>query len=165
MNPAETRSVSRAKAHATGHCGAYTAKNFNPVHNLGRLIARSRMAITEAFDRELAEFDITAAQYVILMSLANREASCASGLCRGMSYDPGAMTRMLDRLERRGLVRRVPRPNDRRAADLALTEEGRAVCPKLREAAIRVLNRFTQGFSSEEVRALESLLERLLANE
>jgi DNA-binding MarR family transcriptional regulator len=79
-----------------------------------------------------------------------------------MSYDPGAMTRMIDRLERRGLVRRVANPNDRRASHLELTAEGEAVYPKLRESVMKVLNHFLRGFTPAEARQLESYLLRML---
>ena len=50
----------------------------------------------------------------------------ASDLCKGISYDAGAMTRMLDRLEGKGLIRRNRSAQDRRLMHLELTEEGRA---------------------------------------
>jgi DNA-binding MarR family transcriptional regulator len=117
-----------------------------------------------ALDAELAPFDITAAQFVVLKSIAIGEAGSASGLCKDISYDPGAMTRMLDRLERRGLVRRVAHPNDRRASNLELTAEGKAVFPKLQASGMKVLNRFLRGFTPKEARQLESFLQRMLEN-
>jgi DNA-binding MarR family transcriptional regulator len=96
------------------------------------------------------------------MSIALGEADSASGLCKGISYDPGAMTRMLDRLERRGLVRRVAHPNDRRASNLELTAEGKEVYPKLRASAMKVLNGFLAGFTQQEARQLEKFLQRML---
>jgi DNA-binding MarR family transcriptional regulator len=58
----------------------------------------------------------------------------------------------------------VPHPNDRRATNLELTEEGTAVYPKLREAAVDVLNRLLRGFSKNEVQQLEGFLQRILDN-
>ena len=85
-------------------------------------------------------------------------------MCRGVAYDPGAMTRMIDRLERKKLVRRVRSPQDRRKVIVELTGEGSAVYPELIAGAVRVLNRFLHGFSKSEVRQLEALLHRMLAN-
>jgi DNA-binding MarR family transcriptional regulator len=113
---------------------------------------------------ELAPFDISVAQYVILVNLAHG-ADSSSDLCKSVSYDPGAMTRMLDRLERKKLITRVRSSEDRRVARLALTEEGKAVYPKLVERAATVLNRKLSGFSPTEVRQLENLLQRMLAND
>jgi len=96
--------------------------------------------------------------------LAHGEVSSASDLCKGISYDPGAMTRMLDRLERRGLVRRVPNPDDRRAFQLELTDEGKAVLPKLRVASMKALNRMLDGFTAKEAKQFEGYLLRMLDN-
>ena len=142
----------------------YDPKTFNPGNGIGRLLSRVKMEMHEALDRELAPFDITAAQYVILVNLATGVDS-ASGLCKGVSYDPGAMTRMIDRLERKGLVRRVRSPEDRRVVNLALTEEGKAVYPKLVASAATVTNRRLRGFTKAEAQQLERLLQRMLAND
>jgi len=146
------------------HKPVYDAKSYDPQRGIGTLFGKVKGAMGAAFDAELAPLDITAAQYVILMSLAHGEVSCASDLCKGISYDPGAMTRMLDRLERRGLVRRVPNPEDRRAYQLELTDEGRGVVPKLRSAGMKVLNRMLDGFSANEAKQLEGYLLRMLNN-
>ena len=142
----------------------YDPKTFDPKTGIGGLVARVRVKLFEALDEELAAFDITAAQYVILVNLATGVDS-ASGLCKGVSYDPGAMTRMIDRLERKGLVRRVRSPEDRRVVNLALTEEGRAVYPKLVASAAAVTNRSLRGFTKAEAQQLERLLQRMLAND
>jgi DNA-binding MarR family transcriptional regulator len=139
----------------------YDPKTFNPKTAIGGLISRVKLKLFEALEKELAPYDITGPQYVILVGLANGIDS-ASGLCKGVSYDPGAMTRMLDRLERKGLVRRVRCPEDRRVVKLALTDEGRAVYPKLIASAAEVTNHSLEGFSKTEVRQLEDLLQRIL---
>jgi len=128
------------------------------------LLSRVKMRLMEALDAELEPLGISAAQYVILANLASGVDS-ASGLCRSVSYDPGAMTRMIDRLEKKGLVRREPCSEDRRVMRLALTEEGRTVYPQLVEKAAKVLNERLRGFSADEVRQLEHLLERMLNND
>src|SRR5580704_7992970 len=129
----------------------YDPKTFNPKTAIGGLVGRVKLKLHDALEQELAPHDITAAQYVILVGLANGIDS-ASGLCKGVSYDPGAMTRMIDRLERKGLVRRVRCPDDRRVVKLALTDEGKAVYPKLIASAAEVTNHSLEGFSKTEVR-------------
>jgi DNA-binding MarR family transcriptional regulator len=142
----------------------YTAKTFDPRTGFGRLLGQVKMELMEALDRELAPLDITAAQYVILVTLAEGPTDSASGLCKGVSYDPGAMTRMIDRLERKGMVRRVRCPDDRRKINLELTAEGKAVYPRLIDSAVAVLNRYLRGFSRDEIVQLETYLKRMLAN-
>jgi DNA-binding MarR family transcriptional regulator len=141
----------------------YEAKSYNPKHSIGGLLSRVKMKLMDALDAELEPLGISSAQYVILVNLANGVDS-ASGLCRSVSYDPGAMTRMIDRLEKKGLVRRVPCSEDRRVMRLALTDEGKAVYPHLVERAAKVLNARLRGFTRDDVRQLEHLLERMLGN-
>jgi DNA-binding MarR family transcriptional regulator len=74
------------------------------------------------------------------------------------------MTRMIDRLEQKGLVRRNPNPEDRRATNLEITTAGRALYPQLLAAKESVQAQFLRGFSEQEVRVLEQLLNRMLDN-
>ena len=141
----------------------YDAASYNPKQSIGGLLSRVKMKLLDALDAELEPLGISSAQYVILVNLASGVDS-ASGLCRSVSYDPGAMTRMIDRLEKKGLVRRVPCPEDRRVMRLALTEEGKTVYPQLIERSAKVLNDRLRGFTRDEVRQLESLLGRMLKN-
>lgn len=142
----------------------YDAKTFEPWNALGFLIGHTRRAMLEEIDRELAPLDLTAAQYIIISALSRAETATAAEFCRGMVYDPGAMTRLLDRLELKGFVRRLRLPGDRRRITLELTDEGKALCPKMNSIVVRVLNRFLAGFSKKEVRELEEYLRRILAN-
>jgi DNA-binding MarR family transcriptional regulator len=129
-----------------------------------RLVGRLRIEIMDALDAELAPFEITAAQMMVLGTIAEGHADSAAGLCKGISYDPGAMTRMIDRLEQKGLLRRIPRPDDRRTMSLELTAAGRALYPQLSATKQAVQARFLRGFTQEDVRALELLLNRMLSN-
>ena len=104
------------------------------------------------------------ATLIVIASLAGDERKSASDLCKGISYDAGAMTRMLDRLEGKGLIRRSRSPEDRRLVHLELTDEGRAAYPRMRELSLAVANRFLRGFSKAEARTLEGLLNRMLDN-
>ena len=142
----------------------YDARTFEPKRSIGRLLGRVKVEMGEAIDRELAPFDISAAQFAILVGLANGEADSASGLCKGMSYDPGAMTRMIDRLEQKGLIRRTDHPDDRRRIGLELTAEGKAVRPKLIAAMVKVLNHRLRGFSNAEIDQFSDFLRRMTSD-
>lgn len=131
---------------------------------LERMIRRVRDVQAEALDRELGPFDINATQFTILAALVSGDANSASGLCRRVAYDAGAMTRMVDRLVRKGLVRRVACPDDRRILHLEVTDEGKALYRELQARADTVQKRFRRGFTDNEVRQLEALLQRTLAN-
>jgi DNA-binding MarR family transcriptional regulator len=143
----------------------YDAKNFDPSNAIGFLVNRVRTELLDAIDKELAPLEVTAAQYIIMGHLVHKYmAGSTSQLCKGISYDPGAMTRMIDRLETKGFIKRTRCPEDRRAVNLELTAEGKAVFPKMRARVVGVLNRLLHGFTRDEARQLESFLQRILAN-
>ena len=62
-------------------------------------------------------------QFAVLKHLAEGSARTAADLCRFLQYDTGAMTRILDRLEQKGLVRRERSREDRRAVVLRVAAE------------------------------------------
>ncbi len=148
----------------------YDSTSYQPRKSIGSLLSRVRVAMLAALDEELtadrrlAPFELSAAQFIVIASLAGEERKSASDLCKGISYDAGAMTRMLDRLEGKGLIRRNRSPDDRRLVHLELTDEGRALYPRMRELSCSVANRFLRGFTKAEARQLESLLARMLEN-
>lgn len=148
----------------------YDSTNYQPRKSIGSLLGRVRVAMMAALDEELAAdrrlapLELSAAQFSVIACLAGEERKSASDLCRGISYDAGAMTRMLDRLEGKGLIRRNRSPEDRRLVHLELTEAGRTAYARMRELALAVANRFLRGFTKAEARQLESLLARMLEN-
>jgi DNA-binding MarR family transcriptional regulator len=133
-------------------------------HGIIRLINRVRVEMIDALDRELSKYDISAPQLIVLAYVANKEADSAAALCKSISYDPGAMTRMIDRLQEKGLIRRTPNLEDRRATNLELTAAGRALYPQLLAAKETVQAQFLRGFSENEVHVLDGLLNRMLKN-
>ena len=149
----------------------YDHATYQPCKSIGSLLSRVRVALLAALDRELgtdkrlASLEMSAAQYIIIANLAGPEGpKSAADLCKGISYDAGAMTRMLDRLQSKGLIRRSRSPHDRRLMNLELTEEGLAAYPRMRDIAMTVMNRFLRGFTKTEARQLEGLLTRMLEN-
>jgi DNA-binding MarR family transcriptional regulator len=149
----------------------YDIETYQPRKGVGQLLNRVRTEMLAALDKELeadqslAALDISSAQFIIIATLALADTpKSASDLCRGISYDAGAMTRMIDRLETKGLIRRNRCCEDRRMVYLELTEEGSRAYPRMREISMGVLNRFLRGFTQTEARQLEGYLTRMLEN-
>jgi DNA-binding MarR family transcriptional regulator len=148
----------------------YTTETFSVSKSVFRLINRVKTEALAALDQALASdpevsaLEVSAAQYVIIATLAEQEASSSTQLCKSFSYDAGAMTRMVDRLEAKGLIQRRRCTDDRRLVNLELTEAGKALFPKMKALSMQVQNRFLRGFSKDEVRELEKYLARILEN-
>ena len=80
-----------------------------------------------------------------------------------MNYDSGAITRLVDQLEKRGLVKRLRSKTDRRVVNLSLTPAGGVLAKSLSVRVVEYWNEMLEGFSHEESAMLISLLTRLVA--
>jgi DNA-binding MarR family transcriptional regulator len=74
------------------------------------------------------------------------------------------MTRMLDRLQEKGLIQRVRSDKDRRVVRLELTGTGRDLYTLLPPVAIKVLNAHLKGFTRDELDLFKDFLNRMRAN-
>jgi DNA-binding MarR family transcriptional regulator len=144
--------------------GYYTAETYSAEDSVGFLTAQLRTRIFKAVDVEMSKLGFTSAQWPILRLVATGATPTAADLCRQLNYDTGSMTRMLTRLERKGVIARKPSADDRRVVRLHITPAGRKLYPKLREAIIRVLNHLTSGLSPEEIHQVSAQLGRMREN-
>lgn len=144
--------------------GLYRAASYRVEDSVGFMITRLRARLFAAVDREVAPWGISSAQGAILMYIAHGRGNRAADIARDYSYDTGSMTRMIDRLVGKGLLRRVRDPGDRRVVRLELTAKGLGLTRRLPAVAVRVLNRYLRGFERAELDVLKGLLGRMLSN-
>lgn len=85
-----------------------------------------------------------------------------SDLARHQMMTSGGMTAAIDRLERKGLVTRLPNPNDRRGSLVELTDDGRSVVDRAMELQAEVESRLVGALRPSERKTLEQLLRKLL---
>ncbi|CAL61165.1 putative transcription regulators (MarR family) [Herminiimonas arsenicoxydans] len=130
--------------------------------SVGYLLARSRTKLAKAVDIELAQHDITHAQGSMLLMLSSGNCSTAAELSRELYIDSASITRMIDRLEKRGLIVRMPRGDDRRVIHLQLTEVGAELAARLPDLYMGVLSHHFADFTVDEVATLKTLLRKLL---
>jgi DNA-binding MarR family transcriptional regulator len=139
----------------------YDPHNFNPRNSLGYLLKTNHQLMHECADRVFANHDMTFMQWLALIKLENGLAETASDLCRTLSHDNGAITRMVDQLESRGFVERERSQQDRRVVKLSITEAGSATLAQLTPPFIESLNNALDAFSAEEFAELNRLLGKL----
>lgn len=142
----------------------YRAEAMRSEESIGLLTKRATQSILLQVDRRLAPHDLTHAQWVPLYKLAHGSCTTMAELARDVSLDPGAMTRALDRLEAKGLLKRVRSVDDRRVVKLELTDEGREASKLVPAVLADVFNAHLAGFSRAEWTTLLDLLTRLVAN-
>lgn len=133
--------------------------------SLGLLFRQVRDALWARMQRELAalDHDLTFSQYVTIKKLALGVAG-VTDLARAAELNPGAMTRLLDRLESKGLIVRANDPSDRRAWRIHLTETGQHVWRDMSLCAQRVRDQALDGLDEAERTQFFRLLEHARDN-
>jgi DNA-binding MarR family transcriptional regulator len=154
----------RSKSHRPGDPEFYRGDSYRISESIGYLIRQVRVAIERGIDSEMAEHDLTGVQWGPLLMIHSGMGTTAAELARIGCVDTGAVTRMLDRLEAKGLVRRARCPKDRRVVQLELTDEGKRLCGEIPYGVSRVLNSMLRGFSDAELETFKSYARRMLAN-
>lgn len=142
----------------------YEAENYRPENSAGYLINRLAQTIAREIDRRMVDLGLTDAQWKPLMLLRQGTCLTAADLSRMACHDTGAVTRLLDRLEGKGLIRRVRSAADRRVVNLELTDEGLLVSAEVPKILANLANQVLAGFSPEEFSIFRDLLGRALSN-
>ena len=132
---------------------------------LGLLFRQVRDAMWARMAAEMAQagHDLTFSQYMTLKKLADGIAG-VTDLARAADLNPGAMTRLLDRLESKGYVTRVHDAQDRRGVHIHLTEAGKAIWQDVNHCGTRVRGQAMAGMDASDRAQLIGLLERVRDN-
>jgi DNA-binding MarR family transcriptional regulator len=155
---------SSAVAHLPKPANYYRAKDYGAEDSVGYLMRRVVTGIAHGVDRRLESVGLTNAQWVPLLRLHLGLATTVAELARGCQVDAGAMTRMLDRLEAKGLVRRMRSTADRRVVNIELTTEGMRAARQIPAVLCEVQNAHLAGVTRAEWQALKATLRRMLEN-
>lgn len=142
----------------------YLPDNYRADESVGYLVRVLHQSLQRHIDQRMQPYDLTAMQWGPLFLLAQGKGNTAALLAREAGTDAGAMTRMLDRLEAKGLVRRVRSAEDRRVVHLELTADGINATGQIPQGLCGALNHHLQGFSQTELDHLKSLLRRMITN-
>ena len=142
----------------------YKAENYRAEESIGYLMRRILSAVAQSVELRMCDPGPTYPQWVPLHKLHMGKVTTVAELARECELDTGAMTRLLDRLEAKGLCRRVRSLSDRRVVNIELTEEGREAAREVPHVLCSVQNEVLAGFSREEWQQLKGFLNRILDN-
>jgi len=131
--------------------------------SFGLLLRQVRDGLVRQLDASMAEEDlgIGFTHYIGLKLLARMAPCTANELAQAIDQVPSAVTRLLDKLEALGCVRREPHSQDRRALQIVLTDEGRALWLRLKQRGDKVMEDAMRDLQVEEREMLMSLLLRI----
>lgn len=133
---------------------------------LGAYFKSISNALDRKFNKDLDEFDLTASQANILIYLFfNRDKEISqTDIQDKFSLTNPTVTGILKRLESKNFIIRNTSGKDERRKVIKLTEKSIGLDQKLFEGMIRVEDQMTYGFSEQERKLLETLLQRVLHN-
>ncbi|RMN24383.1 MarR family transcriptional regulator [Pseudomonas coronafaciens pv. zizaniae] len=139
----------------------FTPENFDSTL-IGLLVGRTNALKDRALDKYLLPYDVTFAQFKVLIIIAQFATDTPVELCRHLSLDSGSMTRMLDRLEQKELIVRTRSATDRRQVRLALTDQGQKLSDLLPQIGADAMNEIFATLDAEEVANLQRILTKVL---
>lgn len=163
--PEEGFSSGKNEPSGAAGCGVFfRAENYEPQDSLLYLLRRAMIAVGQAVNEKTDLGGTTVPQWVPLYKVHLGYANTVAELARQCTLDAGAMTRLLDRLETKGLCRRERSESDRRVVHIKLTAEGVAAAEQVPEVLSRVYNEALEGFSDAEWQQFQHLLKRLITS-
>jgi len=125
------------------------------VNHLARLLER-------ALRLRIEEHGVVPGQFAQLLALYEQEGLTQRELCDRVQIEQPTMAYTLQRMERDGLVHRVPDPHDRRQEQVLLTDRARELEEPLVAAAREVNDQATLGLDATEVAALLNTITRVI---
>ncbi|SDG85245.1 DNA-binding transcriptional regulator, MarR family [Vibrio xiamenensis] len=134
------------------------------LENLGFLLGKSCHIKDRLLDQHLMPEDITSTQAKVLFQIYHFRFDRPSQIGKSLNVDNSAITRMLDRLEKKGLLLRVPDPSDRRSIVIQLTESGVDVVKRSLPLARSAIDELTQALSEEEIEQLRHCLKKIVTS-
>ena len=134
--------------------------------NICLLFRQIRDGLASRIEQDLADngYPINLSQFLVLRKLDVLGPMSAIDLARAIDHNPGAMTRLLDRLEQMGYLRRTPHAGDRRTLRIELTEAGHALSQELSACGDRIADHALRTLSPDERVRFVGLLERVHAS-
>lgn len=126
--------------------------------HLGYFTRRFQVWVFQDFIRTLSEIGIRPAQYSVLVVIGANPGLSQADLGQLLGIERARLVRMLDRLDRRGLTRRLPSSVDRRSHALHLTRDGEKLLKQAKLLASQHEGRLTEKLGAENRRIVINIL-------
>lgn len=130
----------------------------------GHLISLAARGFARLSEARLKPLGFGVGHLPVLVALQDGQAGSQRDLARFARIEQPSMAQMLARMERDGLIRRMPDPADGRSSQISLTEAARTRLPDACAVLFQGNREALNGFTDEESTQLVALLTRLIAN-
>lgn len=132
--------------------------------SLGYMINHVARQMANALHDEISPLGVVPGQFAQLLALYERDGITQKELCEIVEIEQPTMANTLARMERDGLIERIPHPTDGRKQLIMLTERARQLEASLIAAAQRVNRAASKGLTKGETKSLVAQLARLRSN-
>lgn len=135
-------------------------------HSIGYLVGRTSRAILKRLTKKFVEagMDVSYEQWSILVHLYRRDGQTQQELSRTAVKDKAAVTRLLDGLEKKNMVLRIPDRVDKRSNLVYLTHKGKMLKNELIRLVEEMLTEAEEGISTQEMDQCKATLNRVFSN-
>ncbi|MEP3073386.1 MarR family transcriptional regulator [Maricaulis sp.] len=137
--------------------------DFDKLRSAGYLTNHLARLFAHALHGRIAPLGLAPAQFMTLLELWESDALTQVELVSRLDVEQATMANTLTRMERDGLIRRAPHPDDRRARLVFLTDRARALRTPAIEAARSVNSDMLEPLDPEERDMLVGLLARVVS--
>jgi DNA-binding MarR family transcriptional regulator len=124
-------------------------------------LERSAHLIGSYLDRTVGELGISQAEAHVLLALSQHEPVPIGALHREFGHKPSTLTNVVDRLERRDLVRRESNPEDRRSVLIRLTSSGEDAADRVLAALTRLEDHIRATVAPRDIDGVENVTRAL----
>lgn len=139
-------------------------EEFNLDRCVGYVTENSMKLVSEAFSQELKDSGVTRIQWIALYYLGKFEKIRQVHLAKKMNLKPSTITRLLDRLEREGLIDRKTNLEDKREIFVSLTEKGREKRKEVYKFGKIFNDKLVKDISLKELQTFEKILKKIVNN-
>ena len=129
----------------------------------GYWITRLARSMERDFEKRLEPLGITRGAFAVLSAIFHEKKDKPAELAAFLGVDGAAVTRHLDRIEKRGLIKRIPSATDRRSTEIQLTANGRRVVRRGLTSSEATYAKFMAVLDATEVDQLQSIIQTMLA--
>ena len=133
-------------------------------HTISCLLAQLGKAHRNAANVTLNEAGLHVGQEMVLLQLWEADGVTQKELAEQLAVEAPTVTRMLQRMQRCGLIERRPDPDDGRVSRVYVTERSCAIQPVVKEGWQSLEERLLDGITGEERLVLHRLLTKMLEN-
>lgn len=131
---------------------------------IGILVRNAHLSISSYVKKQLEPFNLAPEQNLIMMMLWEKDGISPNELSTKLNKDKANIARMISSLEKKGYIKKIEDPSDKRTFKVHLTEDGKKleciVLPILKKTSETVLN----GITEEQLIELRNLISKMINN-